>query len=367
MVLATKCFFNPRDGFWYVDTPNNMPKTTFPAMARAISTKEVFTLSPAGEWRFDGTWSGTVSSDIKNQRDSVIQNQMEAEGVTPTQLAIAVDNERQAREEQVTEAVTAEANARQGQVDIINAALQALTADEQTLTRAMWNTDGQPRGVISGAGGVGRLNIVEDLVRGTRTGAFDNSDPNNPSEYVRNNDGLLARVEELERTIVSSYGGSNCTVTDYSGNILPIGLSGGFSFVLSHHCEDYYSLLINGSFGGGSGGTTPFTWSVPGNLSINMSSYSNFDTLLSFIDENTTGSSVIGGSGTLTASDSYSSGGSSPRTTGMSFTIIRRETGQYWLDFNLSTALTNPQFTNQNNGVSFSGYFTGTLLFQAKT
>ena len=67
-------FFNPNDGFWYADTDDTMPQTTFPATVRVISTCEVLTLKDDNHWRPTGRWSGVLPSGVKNMRDSIIQN-----------------------------------------------------------------------------------------------------------------------------------------------------------------------------------------------------------------------------------------------------------------------------------------------------
>jgi len=67
-------FFHASDGFWYADTPDKLPQTTFPATVRIISTHEILTLREDGSWCLSGRWSGILPSGVKNARDSMIQN-----------------------------------------------------------------------------------------------------------------------------------------------------------------------------------------------------------------------------------------------------------------------------------------------------
>jgi len=66
--------FYHSDGFWYADTPDTLPQTTFPAKVRILSTHEEMTLRENGTWERTGLWSGKITSGIKNTRDSVKMN-----------------------------------------------------------------------------------------------------------------------------------------------------------------------------------------------------------------------------------------------------------------------------------------------------
>jgi len=67
-------FFHTLDGFWYADTLDDMPETSFPAICRIISTCEEYMMRDNGTWEKVGRWSGVLPSGVKNARDSVIAN-----------------------------------------------------------------------------------------------------------------------------------------------------------------------------------------------------------------------------------------------------------------------------------------------------
>ena len=117
-------FFHVLDWIWYSDTPADMPATTFPATVRVIFTHEVFTMLENGSWQKTGRWSGVIPSGVKNARDSVLQNQVEGDGVSIAQLNNAIQAEANTRHEEITTAINEEATERQQEIEELNAEIQ---------------------------------------------------------------------------------------------------------------------------------------------------------------------------------------------------------------------------------------------------
>jgi hypothetical protein len=79
-------------------------------------------------------------------------------------ISLAVGLEANARNTQITDAINNEAQARQSQVDELRGEIQAADAQATLATDAIWGTPTNPKGIISGAYGTGRVDDLEGNV-----------------------------------------------------------------------------------------------------------------------------------------------------------------------------------------------------------
>ena len=76
----------------------------------------------------------------------------------------SADREPAVRHQEITDAINVEANARQGEVDQLNAALSNTNASLNTANGVIWGTAERPMGILNGPHGTGMITELENMI-----------------------------------------------------------------------------------------------------------------------------------------------------------------------------------------------------------